>query len=143
MTDPEMALEIVQRIHQMGFQFSIDDYGTGYSSLSYLKQMPLTELKIDRSFVTDIINDESDAVIVNATINLAHNLGLQVTAEGVESPEVMEVLDQYGCDIAQGFLIARPLQVDEFEEWQREYRASLAEAPQGGPEEIPHAATDS
>ncbi len=124
MTDPEMALEIVQRIHQMGFKFSIDDYGTGYSSLSYLKRMPLTELKIDRSFVTDILEDDSDAVIVNATINLAHNLGLQVTAEGVETAEVMERLDEYGCDIAQGYLIARPLPQDEFERWMQEYQVS-------------------
>ncbi|MCW8886275.1 MAG: EAL domain-containing protein [Motiliproteus sp.] len=122
MTDPEMALEVVQRIHQMGFQFSIDDYGTGYSSLAYLKKMPLTELKIDRSFVTDILEDENDRVIVNATINLAQNLGLQVTAEGVETPEVMALLNQYGCDIAQGYLISKPLNLDDFHQWLESYK---------------------
>ena len=117
MTDPEMALDIVHRIHQMGFQFSIDDYGTGYSSLSYLKKLPLIELKIDRSFVSDILTSDNDAVIVNATINLAHNLGFQVTAEGVESLEILNALHNFGCDIAQGFYIAKPLPVSEFNAW--------------------------
>jgi len=117
MTDPEMAMEIINRIHQMGFRFSIDDYGTGYSSLSYLKQMPLKELKIDRSFVSDILIDESDAVIVNATINLAHNLRLQVTAEGVENHATLEQLKVEGCDIAQGYLISKPMTVEQFGAW--------------------------
>ena len=117
MTDPERAMDIIMRIHEMGFQLSIDDYGTGYSSLAYLKKMPLTELKIDRSFVFDILSSENDAVIVKATINLAHNLGLQVTAEGVESEKVLTKLKDFGCDIAQGYHIARPLSVGAFDEW--------------------------
>lgn len=117
MTNPETALEIINRIDQMGFHFSIDDYGTGYSSLSYLKRMPLKELKIDRSFVEDILTDESDAVIVNATINLAHNLGLQVTAEGVSDIEVLKQLKREGCDVVQGYLIGKPMPAEQFCEW--------------------------
>ncbi|MCV6610443.1 MAG: bifunctional diguanylate cyclase/phosphodiesterase [Amphritea sp.] len=117
MTNPETALEIINRIDQMGFHFSIDDYGTGYSSLSYLKRMPLKELKIDRSFVEDILTDESDAVIVNATINLAHNLGLQVTAEGVSDIEVLKQLKREGCDVVQGYLIGKPMPAEQFSDW--------------------------
>ena len=117
MTDPEQALETIQRLYDMGYQLSIDDFGTGYSSLAYLKKMPLAELKIDRSFVKDILHTESDAVIVNATINLAHNLGLNVVAEGVEDSEVMVKLKDYGCDIAQGYYLNRPQPVEEFNTW--------------------------
>ncbi|MBN1005793.1 EAL domain-containing protein [Amphritea sp. ZJ14W] len=120
MTDPDAAMAIIHRIHDMGFQFSIDDYGTGYSSLSYLKRLPLKELKIDRSFVADILRDESDAVIVNATINLAHNLGLEVTAEGVEDMETLALLKQEGCDLAQGFCLGKPMPQAEFVQWCRE-----------------------
>jgi EAL domain-containing protein (putative c-di-GMP-specific phosphodiesterase class I) len=120
MNDPESALEIIERLHGMGYQFSIDDYGTGYSSLAYLKKMPLTELKIDKSFVKDILISDNDAVIVRATINLAHNLGLQVTAEGVENQEIMDRLKDYGCDIAQGYFMNNPLSVADFEQWMRD-----------------------
>lgn len=119
MRDPEHALAIIKRLHARGYQFSIDDFGTGYSSLAYLKKMPLTELKIDKSFVSDIVSSENDAVIVKATINLAHNLGLQVTAEGVESKEIMDKLREYGCDIAQGYYLNKPLAIKEFDEWMR------------------------
>ncbi|MGY6274636.1 putative bifunctional diguanylate cyclase/phosphodiesterase [Methylomonas sp. MgM2] len=117
MSDPERTLEIVQRLHQMGYQFSIDDFGTGYSSLGYLKKMPLTELKIDKSFIIDMLQSENDSVIVKATINLAHNLGLTVTAEGVESQDVLTLLNSYDCDIAQGFYFSKPVSVDDFEYW--------------------------
>ena len=117
MNDPESALEIIERLHDMGYQFSIDDFGTGYSSLAYLKKMPLTELKIDKSFVMDIMNSENDAAIVKATINLAHNLGLQVTAEGIESKEIMARLKDYGCDLAQGYYVNKPLSVTDFNQW--------------------------
>ena len=120
MNDPESALEIIERLHDMGYQFSIDDYGTGYSSLAYLKKMPLTELKIDKSFVEDILISYNDAVIVKATINLAHNLGLQVTAEGVESKEIMDRLKEYGCDIAQGYYFNNPLSATDFDQWMRD-----------------------
>jgi diguanylate cyclase (GGDEF)-like protein len=117
MNDPESALEIIERLHRMGYQFSIDDFGTGYSSLAYLKKMPLTELKIDKSFVMDIVTSENDATIVKAMINLAHNLGLHVTAEGVESKEIMAKLKDYGCDMAQGFYLNEPLSVTDFNKW--------------------------
>jgi EAL domain-containing protein (putative c-di-GMP-specific phosphodiesterase class I) len=117
MTDPERVLEIVDRLDNMGFEFSIDDFGTGYSSLAYLKKMPIKELKIDRSFVTDLLNSENDAVIVNATINLAHNLGMKVTAEGIENEETLEVLRKSGCDVAQGFHISKPISFADMNEW--------------------------
>ncbi len=117
MNDPESALEIIKRLHGMGYKFSIDDFGTGYSSLAYLKKMPLTEIKIDRSFVMDIMNSENDAVIVKAIINLAHNLGLQVTAEGVESKEIMAKLKGYGCDVVQGYYLNQPFSVTDFNKW--------------------------
>lgn len=122
MNDPERTLDVIQRLHSMGYKLSIDDFGTGYSSLVYLRKMPLTELKIDKSFVIDILGSDNDAVIVNATINLAHNLGLQVTAEGVESQQVLEKLAGYGCDIAQGFYCARPLALSDFNSWLDAYQ---------------------
>lgn len=120
MTDPDATLRILRRLHEMGYQLSIDDFGTGYSSLAYLKEMPLAELKIDRSFVQDLLVSESDDVIVNATINLAHNLGLHVTAEGVESEEIFDRLKGYGCDIAQGYLLSKPIAVKDFNKWMDE-----------------------
>jgi diguanylate cyclase (GGDEF)-like protein len=121
MTDPESTLAIMERLHAMGYQFSIDDFGTGYSSLAYLRKMPLTELKIDKSFVMDIMNNENDAIIVKATINLAHNLGLQVIAEGVESKEIMTKLKGYGCDMAQGYYLNKPLSATDFTQWMSAY----------------------
>ena len=117
MTDPELSLDIIERLNKMGYQLSIDDFGTGYSSLAYLKKMPLTELKIDRSFVKDILTSENDDVIVNATVNLAHNMGFHVTAEGVESEEIMDKLKSYGCDIAQGYFLSKPFSVKDFDQW--------------------------
>ncbi len=117
MTDPERALIVINRLNEMGFELAVDDFGTGYSSLAYLKKMPLSELKIDKSFVEDIQNSDNDAIIVKATINLAHNLGLHVTAEGVENQEILNRLKGYGCDIAQGYYFSKPLAVDAFNEW--------------------------
>ncbi|MBK8816073.1 MAG: bifunctional diguanylate cyclase/phosphodiesterase [Methylococcaceae bacterium] len=117
MTDPESALGIIERLHKMGYRFSIDDFGTGYSSLAYLKRLPLTEIKIDKGFVLDILTSENDAAIVKATINLGHNLGLSVTAEGVENKEIMSILMEYGCDIAQGYFLSRPISFQDFNQW--------------------------
>lgn len=128
MSDPERSLDIILRLHDMGYKLSIDDFGTGYSSLAYLKKMPLTELKIDKSFVIDMLNNENDAVIVKATINLAHNLGLQVTAEGVETQQAMGLLREYACDIAQGYLFSKPVALDEFNQWIRDYAADCVES---------------
>ena len=117
MVDPEAALEILRRLDQMGLRLSIDDFGTGYSSLAGLRQLPVDELKIDKSFVMDMLENESDAVIVRSTIDLAHNLGLQVVAEGVEREEHIALLTGLGCDVGQGFFISRPLPSDEIDAW--------------------------
>ncbi len=114
MTDPIRARETLESLHMMGITLSIDDFGTGYSSLSYLKQLPVDEIKIDKSFVMEMIEDENDAVIVRATIDLAHNLGLRTVAEGVTSQEIWGYLEFLHCDIAQGYFIARPLKATEF-----------------------------
>jgi EAL domain-containing protein (putative c-di-GMP-specific phosphodiesterase class I) len=112
-TDPERALSILNRINQQGIKLSIDDFGTGYSSLAYLKKLPVSELKIDKSFVTDMNENLSDHTIVNATIQLGHNLGLKVVAEGVESQDIFNQLKAMGCDYQQGYFISRPLPPDE------------------------------
>lgn len=117
MTDPERSLEVLKRLSDIGIEISIDDFGTGYSSLSYLKKMPASELKIDRSFVDDMLDNESDAVIVRTTIDLGHNLGMKVVAEGVENKEVMDKLTSLHCDILQGYYLGKPLPAGEFNEW--------------------------
>ena len=117
MSDPLTARRVMRRLSSMGFQLSIDDFGTGYSSLAYLKQLPVDEIKIDKSFVTQMDRDENDAVIVRATIDLAHNLGLKVVAEGVESTDVWDLLEMLGCDTAQGYFIRKPQSPRELAEW--------------------------
>ena len=96
---------------------SIDDFGTGYSSLQHLKELPVAELKIDKSFVMDMIKDEDDAVIVRSTIDLAHNLGLTVVAEGIESQDIFDILEVLGCDYGQGFHIAKPMGAKQLAAW--------------------------
>jgi EAL domain-containing protein (putative c-di-GMP-specific phosphodiesterase class I) len=122
--DPESTLKIMQQLHDMGYQFTIDNFGTGYSSLVYLTKMPLTELKIARPLVMDIMNSENGVTIVKATINLAHNLGLQVTADGVESEEILAKLKDYGCDMAQGYYLSKPLSATDFTQWKNAYEYS-------------------
>lgn len=114
MTDPIRAKEILEAFNMMGITLSIDDFGTGYSSLSYLKQLPVDELKIDKSFVMEMTEDENDAVIVKATIDLAHNLGLKTVAEGVVDQKTWRYLEFLNCDIAQGYFIAKPLFAEDF-----------------------------
>ena len=116
-SDPERALVIAKQIAAMGIRLSIDDFGTGYSSLSYLKHLPACELKIDKSFVIDMLGSENDTMIVRSTIDLAHNLGMSVVAEGIENEEVWDRLKQMDCDIAQGYWIARPMLLSEFSKW--------------------------
>lgn len=107
--NPAHAVEILRQLDAMGIRIAVDDFGTGFSSLSYLKKLPVDELKIDKSFVMDMINNENDAIIVRSTIDLAHNLGLKVVAEGVEDREILDLLKILGCDTAQGFYLARPV----------------------------------
>lgn len=114
MQDPEHSLEILDRLDKMGLKLSVDDFGTGYSSLSHLKRLPVSQLKIDCSFIKDMTRDEDDAMIVRSTIELAHNLGLETVAEGVEDEQTLEQLRALDCDMAQGFLISRPLSPDNF-----------------------------
>jgi EAL domain-containing protein (putative c-di-GMP-specific phosphodiesterase class I) len=117
MEDPAHALASLQALHDMGVRLSIDDFGTGYSSLAYLKKLPVQELKIDRSFVMNLDRDDDDINIVRSTIDMAHHMGLQVTAEGVETESVAGKLRSLGCDDAQGYLFSRPLNADDFAAW--------------------------
>ncbi|HIJ77802.1 MAG: bifunctional diguanylate cyclase/phosphodiesterase [Desulfobulbaceae bacterium] len=111
--DPVQTYEVTTKLHNLGVNLSIDDFGTGYSSLSYLKQLPATELKVDKSFVMDMLKDENDQVIVKTTIDLARNLGMQVVAEGVEDQQVLDLLKKLGCDAVQGYHLSHPLPADE------------------------------
>jgi diguanylate cyclase len=123
MDDPQRALQTLQRLHDMGLRLSIDDFGTGYSSLAYLKKLPLHELKIDRSFVMAMERDAADLKIVRSTIDLAHNLGLSVVAEGVETAQVWALLKRMGCDEAQGYFIAKPMPEAAFADWAQQWAA--------------------
>jgi diguanylate cyclase (GGDEF)-like protein len=109
MSKPEDSIEKLQQLSKLGVQVAIDDYGTGYSSLSYIKRLPVSLLKVDKSFVDDITPDSNDTIIVKSTIQLAHGLGLKVIAEGVESKEQFEFLQKHGCDYIQGFYYAKPM----------------------------------
>jgi diguanylate cyclase (GGDEF)-like protein len=117
MEDPKHAIDTLDRLHAAGLRLSIDDFGTGYSSLSYLKRMPVDEIKIDQSFVMDMGNDEEDKTIVRSTIDLGHNMGLKVVAEGVETRDVLDQLREMGCDLAQGYYLSRPLPADGLIDW--------------------------
>ena len=120
MADPETAMEVVSRLHDIGVQLSIDDFGTGYSSLAYLKRLPMDELKIDQSFVKHMTENHSDLVIVRSTIDLAHNLGLRVVAEGIEQDEQIDALKQLGCEFGQGYRISQALPLDRLSLWLKE-----------------------
>jgi diguanylate cyclase (GGDEF)-like protein/PAS domain S-box-containing protein len=116
MNNPQMAINIMNNLHKIGIKMSIDDFGTGYSSLSYLKKFKVYKLKIDQSFVRDITTDSEDRAIVAAIINMAHSLGLQTIAEGVETIEQLDYLREQGCDEMQGYYYSKPLLAGEFEE---------------------------
>ncbi|MEJ5254245.1 MAG: EAL domain-containing protein [Acidimicrobiales bacterium] len=129
MDDPLLAMDVLGRIKALGSTTSIDDFGTGYSSLAYLKNLPIDQLKIDRSFVGTMARDDSDLTIVRSTIDLSHNLGLTVVAEGVEDGSALRMLADLGCDRAQGYFVSRPVPADELERWLRDEgaRAPLRE----------------
>jgi EAL domain-containing protein (putative c-di-GMP-specific phosphodiesterase class I) len=126
MTDVERALAVLMRLSEQGIQVSVDDFGTGYSSLAYLKRLPINELKIDRSFVQHITNTETDATIVRSTVMMAHCLGLQVVAEGVEDEATSHLLSDLKCDLAQGYFISRPVPAPALISWLRETGAKTA-----------------
>jgi EAL domain-containing protein (putative c-di-GMP-specific phosphodiesterase class I) len=127
MLDPGRAKATLDRLSAIGLSLSVDDFGTGYSSLANLKRLPVDVIKIDKSFVIDMPHDASDAAIVRSTIDLAHNLGLKVVAEGVESHEAWRRLEELGCDLAQGFHVSRPLPADAMTRLLAERRATAAE----------------
>lgn len=117
MSNPMLAVKALTEFSDMGFKISIDDYGTGFSSLAYLSKLPVDELKIDKSFVIDMDKDANNEMIVRSTIELAHNLGLKVVAEGIETELVWNMLRSYKCDQAQGYLMSKPIPALEFESW--------------------------
>jgi diguanylate cyclase (GGDEF)-like protein len=129
MEDPEIAIARLDDLAGMGLEISIDDYGTGYSSLAYLKRLPISELKIDRSFVMNITSDQKDALIIGSTVELGHNLGLRVVAEGVEQEADWIGLQMLGCDIAQGYFLGRPMPAAKLREWLAEPGREYAKVP--------------
>ena len=126
-SDPYRSKTVLDRLAAMGVRLAVDDFGTGYTSLGYLKRLPINELKIDRSFVANMLSCEEDAVIVRSTIDLGHNLGLEVVAEGVENADALADLDTLGCDVAQGFYVSRPVAGEELTEWLECLPASAGE----------------
>lgn len=108
MEDPDRAMRTLRDLDALGIELSIDDFGTGFSSLAYLKKLPVDELKIDRGFVKQMLDDAGDFTIVRSTIELAHNLGLRVVAEGVEDAAVFDALAGIGCDVVQGYFLSKP-----------------------------------
>jgi diguanylate cyclase (GGDEF)-like protein len=135
MDDPIRAQQTLERLHAMGVELSIDDFGTGYSSLAYLKRLPVDELKIDKSFVLNMESDIGDTKIVRSTIDLGHNMGLRVVAEGIESEAVWRLLAALGCDEGQGYFMSRPIPGDKLVDWIRNWvpplRSSLPYADAG------------
>jgi diguanylate cyclase (GGDEF)-like protein len=124
MDDPVRALATLDKLAAMDIPLSIDDFGTGYSSLTYLKRLPVSELKIDQSFIFKMAQDDSDKKIVQSTIDLGHNLGLKVVAEGVEDLLVWDLLQTMGCDSGQGYYMARPMPADDFVVWLAQWQQS-------------------
>jgi diguanylate cyclase (GGDEF)-like protein len=135
LADPLRTKSVLEKLSDMGVRISLDDFGTGYSSLSYLTRLPLDELKIDRSFVLNMLEDTDHAVIVRSTIDLGRNLGLEVVAEGVESAAIWDELGRLGCDVAQGYYLTRPVPADELETWLRDRAGGFDELA----EEVPAA----
>jgi EAL domain-containing protein (putative c-di-GMP-specific phosphodiesterase class I) len=131
MSDPEESVDTLQRLSRMGVIVSVDDFGTGYSSMSYLRRFPIDKLKIDRSFITNVLTSTDDAAIVQAIISLAHSLRLKVVAEGVESAEQVQFLQKHGCDHYQGYYFSKPVDAGTFTEMLR----TSASADNGSPDD--------
>jgi EAL domain-containing protein (putative c-di-GMP-specific phosphodiesterase class I) len=115
--DPDQARAVLDRLHGMGVRAALDDFGTGYSSLAYLKHLPIYELKIDQSFVRDLVTDERDRAIVASTIGLGHSLGMLIVAEGVEDQPTLDCLRALGSDMVQGAFLCSPQPPDAFADW--------------------------
>ena len=138
MSDPGHARLILSELRRSGVQVALDDFGTGYSSLTHLRQLPVNEIKIDRSFVGQMLKEESDAIIVESIIGLAHNLGLRVIAEGVEDEASWQRLADLRCDSAQGLLISPGVPIEALARWHDRWIASRITAPGRG-ERLPRA----
>jgi EAL domain-containing protein (putative c-di-GMP-specific phosphodiesterase class I) len=123
--DPNRLGQVLHRLRSMGVKLSIDDFGTGYSSLAHLTSLSVDEIKIDRSFVMGMSTNASDAQIVRSTVVLAHNLGLSVVAEGVETEEARDALLAQGCDYAQGYFLSRPMPPEQFKAWIDQHGTNL------------------
>jgi EAL domain-containing protein (putative c-di-GMP-specific phosphodiesterase class I) len=132
MADPVRTIQVLKSLRDLGVGLSLDDFGTGYSSLAYLKRLAVDELKIDKSFVMQMADDEDDAVIVRSTVDLARNLGLRVVAEGVEDEESWRALERMGCEVAQGFYLSRPVPPAEFDVWIEQWDGKLDQLTPGG-----------
>jgi EAL domain-containing protein (putative c-di-GMP-specific phosphodiesterase class I) len=125
MSEPQEALRVLTELRELGVRVAIDDFGVGQSSLSYIRRLPAADVKIDRSFVRDVATQPRDAAIVRATVALAHELGLTVTAEGIETAEALRRLRELGCDHGQGYFIARPMPGGEVLSWLDEVLPTL------------------
>ncbi len=123
--DREQGFEALTRIRASGVKISIDDFGTGYSCLAYFKDIPADELKIDKSFVAGMLTDQSSADITSLIIDLAHRFGLSVAAEGVEDEATLHALKAIGCDVAQGYLLAKPMSSADLQTWLGEFRSNM------------------
>ena len=132
MTDPDRAKLVLERLHALGVTLSIDDFGAGYTSLGQLKDLPVTELKVDRSFVATMHTDSSNSMIVRSVVELGHNLGLIAVAEGVEDASTLGMLADLGCDVAQGYHLSRPLTAEALDAWRAGRTAPVPHAPEQG-----------
>ncbi|HBO1343796.1 MULTISPECIES: EAL domain-containing protein [Pseudomonas] len=121
MEDIKNSQAALKNLRDLGFKLFIDDFGAGYSSLSYLRKLPVDYIKIDQSFVMSLGRDDDSAAIVRSTIDLAHNLGLEVVAEGVEFEVAMGMLAEWGCEEVQGYCISKPLLGGDFQEWKQNF----------------------
>ena len=117
MSDAERAMGVLTRLRDLGVGVAVDDFGTGYSSMAYLGQLPVDELKIDRSFVRELSANVKHAAIVRSTIALGHDLGLTVVAEGIEDGQALDLLRRFGCDLVQGYFVSRPLPASKLGPW--------------------------
>ncbi len=117
MVDPVLAAETPRRLQAIGVSVSVDDFGAGYTSLAYLKTLPVRSLKIDRGFITHLLDDHKDEAVARSVVSLGHDLGLTVVAEGVETADVRQRLLELGCDEIQGYLLARPMPSDQVTQW--------------------------
>jgi EAL domain-containing protein (putative c-di-GMP-specific phosphodiesterase class I) len=140
MADPAQAKRVLDRLREMGVFIAIDDFGAGFTSLSYLKTLPAQGLKIDRQFITDLLDNPADEAVVGNVINLAHALGMSSVAEGVETPELWAKLSELGCDEIQGYVLTRPLPADRIVEWLNGWSGTVGQQAQASAGSRPHQA---